>query len=136
MGIWKINADDGSVAWKMTYGTPGQGSGLETTGFTVDGGVIVGGFVDAPAGIGDMVFKSAGVITEAKPFIAKISAADAAGSTVPPGFEWTHVEADPTYVGSTKAIRIDGSGDTYANVGTRSAVIKLSNTGAVVWRSG
>lgn len=136
MAIWKINAADGSIAWKMTHGAPGQGSGLETAAFTSDGGFVVGGFVDAPGGIGDMVFKSGGIITDAKPFLAKISAASAAGSATPSGFGWTYTEADPVYAGSTKAIRIDASDNIFANVGTRSAVVKLDSTGGVAWKSG
>lgn len=136
MAIWKINAADGSVAWKMTHGTPGQGAGLETAAFTSDAGFVVAGFVDAPGGIGDMAFKSGGIVTEAKPFMAKISAADAADSVAPSGFEWTHTEADATYAGSARAIRIDGSDQVFASVGTGSAVIKLSSAGSIVWRSG
>ena len=136
MAIWKINAADGSIAWQMTYGSAGQGSGLETAGFTSDGALIVGGFVEAPGGIGDMLFKSAGFVADAKPFIAKISAVDAAGLVSPSGFEWAHVEADTTYLGSTRAMRIDGGDNIFANVGSRTAVLKLSSSGAVIWSSG
>jgi len=86
VAIWKINAADGAIVWKFIYGATGSGSGLESISFSSDGGIIVGGYVDAVGPITDMVFKSSGIITEAKPFIAKISAADAASSTVPTAF--------------------------------------------------
>lgn len=51
--IWKLNAVDGSIIWKMTHktdpilengSTSPATSGLESVQFTKDGGFIVGGF--------------------------------------------------------------------------------------------
>lgn len=137
IALWKINANDGSVAWKMIMGATGSGSGLESIYFTSDGGVVVGGYVEATGPIGDMVFKSSGIITEAKPFIAKVSASDMAGNTTPNSWVWSHTETDATYKGSTKSLRIDSSDNIYANVGTRTSVLKIQGSdGAIVWRSG
>lgn len=118
-------------------GASGSGSGLESIYFSSDGGVIVGGYVEATGPIGDMVFKSSGIITEAKPFIAKISASDYAGSSAPTSWVWSHTETDATYAGSTKSMRLDSNDNIYANVGTRTSVIKLAGSdGSIVWRSG
>ena len=46
MAIWKIDADDGSVTWKMNYGTSGEVTGLESVAFDDDGNVVVGGYTD------------------------------------------------------------------------------------------
>ena len=84
------------------------------------------------------------------PFIAKISAADAASASAPSSFEWTY-ELDPydqlnlilvdlhlvsvksVYSGSAKAIRVDFEDNIYAIIGTTSGLIKLNSSGAKQW---
>ena len=46
MAIWKINAADGAVVWKMNYGTAGTNTGLESVAVLSDGSFIVGGYTD------------------------------------------------------------------------------------------
>jgi hypothetical protein len=70
MAVWKIDASDGSVTWKMNYGTSGQVTGLESVAFDADGNVVVGGFTESEGNMKDQFFKSSGQITEGKPFIA------------------------------------------------------------------
>lgn len=135
--LWKIDATTGAIVWKMISGNAGSGSGLESVAFSSDGGIIVGGYSAATGPIGDMVFKSSGIITEAAPTVAKLSAADAGGSATPTSFEWTHTETDTVYKGSTKSMRIDSAGNIFANVGTRTAILKIAQaTGTIVWKSG
>lgn len=139
MAIWKITASDGSIVWKMNYGTAGTVTGLESVSFLGDGSVIVGGYTDSEDAFA--FFKSSGIVTEGKPFIAKISASDAAGSSAPSSFDWTYSMSDSIYTGSTKSIRIQ-SDSTYANerifavVGATSSAVKLEPDGTEVWKTG
>ena len=132
MTIWKINAADGSIAWTMNYGTAGTATGLESVHLLSDGGFVIGGYTDSPTGFGN--FKSGGQIEGSKPFVAKISQADAAGSTAPSSFAWTYSVADN--IGSTKSLRVDSSGKVYALVGTHSRVVKLNADGTLDWDTG
>ena len=70
--ISKVAVSDGSITWTMTYSgaTASTSAGAETGGFTSDGAFVLGGFVNSPAPAKDIVFKSAGIINEATPFIA------------------------------------------------------------------
>lgn len=88
MYIGKYLVSDGSLAWETTHSGSTGNAGAESVVFTSDGGFVIGGFVDSPLGIDDMVFKSGGQILEGTPFFGKISASDAAGSTAPTSFEW------------------------------------------------
>lgn len=53
MVVWKVNAADGAVVWKMNYGTSGTVTGLESVAFLSNGDVIVGGFTDSEGVMGD-----------------------------------------------------------------------------------
>jgi len=117
----------------MEYGT---GSGAETVAFTSDGGFVVGGFIDTSQAISELNFKSGGQVEAATPFIGKISAADAAGSSAPSSFAWTYTNTDSAYTGSAKALRVDSSDNVFAIAGTKSAAIKLSSSGAETWATG
>lgn len=70
--------------------------------------------------------------------MGKVSAADAAGSTTPSGFEWTkewgadilHSEAAG---GSVKSIRVDSSDNIYFIAG-KSSIAKLDSAGTEIWK--
>lgn len=47
MVIWKINASDGALVWKMTHGDSGTVTGLESVAMLSNGDLIVGGFTDS-----------------------------------------------------------------------------------------
>jgi hypothetical protein len=136
MVIWKIDASDGSVTWKMNYGTSGEVTGLESVVFDADGNVIVGGFVESEGDMKDQYFKSGGQITFGNPFIAQISASDASGSSAPSSFAWTYELSSDTYTGSTKSLRTDASKKIYAVVGAKSSAVKLNQDGSEVWKTG
>jgi hypothetical protein len=70
--VSKVAVSDGSITWTMTYSgsTALTSAGGETGGFTSDGSFVLGGFVNSDAPAADMIFKSAGIVTEATPFIA------------------------------------------------------------------
>lgn len=133
MNIAKLNASTGALIWEMAYGAS---SGAETVSFTSDGGFVVGGYINTLQPLSDINFKSGGQVSEATPFIGKISAADAAGSSTPASFEWTYTNTDAAYMGSAKALRIDASDNVFSIAGTNSAVIKLDNAGAESWATG
>lgn len=98
MNIAKLKESDGSIVWEMEYNpTSGKGAGAETVAFTSDGGFVIGGFIDTEDGIADMIFKSSGIVTSGTPFIGKISAADAAGTTAPAAFAWTYTNTAADY---------------------------------------
>lgn len=119
----------------MNYGTAGTVTGLESVSLLpTDGGFVIGGYTDSEDGFSN--FKSSGQVTEGKPFIAKLSASDANGSTVPSSFAWTYSLTESEYIGSTKSIRIDSSEKIYAVVGSASAAVKLNSDGTEVWKSG
>ena len=132
MAIWKINAADGSVVWTMNYGTAGTATGLESVSRLSDGSFVIGGYTDAPDGFSS--FKSGGQVEGAKPFLARISQSDAAGSTAPTSFAWTYSLSES--IGSTKAIRVDSSDKIFAVVGVTTNVIKLNADGSLVWNTG
>lgn len=71
---------------------------------------------------------------ESSPFIVKISAADAAGSSVPSDFEWTYFNSEVT--GSTKSIRQDSAGNLFALCGTATSIVKLASDGSETWNTG
>jgi len=70
--VSKVAVSDGSITWTMTYSgsTASTSAAAETGGFTSAGAFVLGGFVNSPAPASDMIFKSAGIVTEATPFIA------------------------------------------------------------------
>jgi hypothetical protein len=72
ISVSKVAVSDGSVTWTMIYSgaTASTSAGAETGGFTSSGAFVLGGFVNSPAPASDMIFKSAGIVTEATPFIA------------------------------------------------------------------
>ena len=131
--IAKLKASDGSIVWEMNYGTA---SGVETVAFTSDGGFVVGGFIDSNDGVSGMHFKSGGQVESGKPFIGKISKADADGTSAPSGFTWTYSQSGTEYSGSAKALRVDSSDNIYFVAGTASAVIKIDKNGNEVWKTG
>lgn len=114
MVITKLLESDGSVVWTMNYGT---GAGVETVAFTSDGGFVVGGYIDMTDDLSEIAFKSGGQVTSGKPFLGKISAANAAASSAPSAFEWTYSNDSADYAGSAKAIRIDSSDNIYSVFG-------------------
>lgn len=120
------------MVWKKIFGTR-SGSGATSVYFSSDGGVIVGGYKDATGAIGDMNFKSSGIINTGKPTADKISAANVAATTVPTTLVWSWEETDTSYIGITKSMRLDSSDNIYLNVGLKSQVIKLNNAGAKQW---
>jgi len=133
MNIAKIAATDGEIIWEMNHEAE---SGAETVAFTSDGGFIIGGYLDNEADIIEHNFKSGGQIDgeNAKPFIAKVSAADAAGSSAPSSFEWTYTCSDAENYGSAKAIRVDSSDNVFAVIG-HGAIVKLNAAGEEVWKT-
>ena len=134
MAIWKVNAADGAVVWKMNHGTAGTVTGLESVAVLSDGSFVVGGYTDSEDAFAN--FKSSGIVTEGKPFLAKLDKNLADGSSAPTTFVWTYSMTDAVYNGSTKAIRV-GSGDKiFAVVGTASAVVKLNADGSEAWKTG
>lgn len=80
-----------------------------------------------------MNIKSAGVVTEGTPFIAKISAADVEGSTAPTDFEWTYENG--SVEGSTRQLILE-TGNIYAVGGNYANLVKLDNTGTEQWNTG
>lgn len=133
MTITKLNEDDGAKIWEMTYVT---GSGAETVAFTSDGGFVVGGYVNSNTSADSMNFKSGGQCEDGQPFLGKISATDAAGTTAPTAFAWTYTQTDTVYAGSAKALRVDSSDNVFAIACTKSCVIKLNGSGTEVWKTG
>jgi hypothetical protein len=133
MNIAKLQASDGAIVWEMQYGS---NSGAETVQISSDGGFVVGGFIDSSDSLSTMNFKSGGQVETGTPFIGKISAADAAGSTVPSGFEWTYTNSGSDYAGSAKALRVDSSDNVFSIMGTKSAAVKLDSAGAEQWATG
>ena len=51
MVIWKVNAADGAVVWKMNFGT--SYSGLESVTVLPNDDFVVGGFIDSEGGMKD-----------------------------------------------------------------------------------
>lgn len=133
MYIAKLKATDGSKVWEMSYGS---GSGAETVAFTSDGGFVIGGYLDSETPLKEQNFKSGGQIESGTPIIAKISKADADGSTAPSAFAWSYEQKDEVYKGSAKALRVDSSDGVIAIAGTKSSVIKLKSDGTEDWKSG
>jgi len=133
MNIAKIAATDGEIIWEMNHEAE---SGAETVAFTSDGGFIIGGYLDNETDASEIYFKSSGQVDgeNAKPFIAKVSAADAAGSSAPSSFEWTYTCSDAENYGSAKAIRVDSSDNVFAVIG-HGAVVKLNDAGEEVWKT-
>jgi hypothetical protein len=71
------------------------------------------------------------------PFIARISANDAAGSTAPTKFEWTYAERDKTYRGSVKSLKVSPFDGNIYGLTKGTSLIKLeSHDGAVAGKSG
>ena len=136
MAIWKVNAADGTLVWKMNYGTAGTVTGLESVAFLSNGDLVVGGFTDSEGEMKDQYFKSGGQITMGKPFIAKIAASDVNGSTAPSAVAWSYSLDAADYTGSTKSLQVDGSDKIYAVVGAKSAAVKLNADGTEVWKTG
>ena len=134
MAIWKVNAADGAVVWTMNYGTAGTVTGLESVAILSDGSFVVGGYTDSEDAFAN--FKSSGIVTEGKPFLAKLDKNLADGSSAPTTFAWTYSMTDALYNGSTKAIRVDSSDKIFAVVGTASAVVKLNADGSEAWKTG
>lgn len=133
MNIAKILATNGEIIWEMNHEAE---SGAETVAFTSDGGIIIGGFLDNEVDAINNYFKSSGQVDgeNAKPFIAKISAADAGGSSAPTSFEWTYTNSEAENYGSAKALRVDSSDNVYAVIG-HGAVVKLNSAGEEVWKT-
>jgi hypothetical protein len=131
MNIVKIDESDGSIMWEMSYGT---GSGVESVAFTSDGGFVVSGFLDTEEPANEMGFKSGGQ-AEGTPFVGKISAEDAAGSTKPTSFEWTYTKEGESFRGSAKAMRIDSDDNIFLIMGL-SIVVKLDSSGEEEWNTG
>jgi len=137
--ISKINATDGTLVWKMNKAGSSNNASAETVAFTSDGGFVIGGSLNNPEPIKTMYFKSAGQVAEGSPFIAKVSAADAAGTSAPSSFEWEY-EVTPDsdsspYQGAAKALRVDSSDNIYAILGVKGAVVKLNSAGAEQFKS-
>ena len=84
MAIWKVNAADGAVVWKMNYGTAGTVTGLESVAVLSDGSFVVGGYTESEDAFAN--FKSSGIVTEGKPFLAKLDKNLADGSSAPTSF--------------------------------------------------
>ena len=133
MNIAKIAATDGEIIWEMNHEAE---SGAETVAFTSDGGFVIGGYLDNESDAAEQYFKSSGQVDgeNAKPFIAKVSAADAGGSSAPTSFEWTYTNSEEKHVGSAKALRVDSSDNVYAAIG-HGAVVKLDSAGEEVWKT-
>lgn len=132
MNVAKLQASDGTVVWEMTHDA---GSGAEAIAFTDDGGFIVCGYIESEYQAAEQNFKSAGQVEEATPFVAKVSAADAAGDSAPTSFEWEWSETGEEFTGSAKTIRLDSDGNIYTVIG-KSAVVKLDSSGTEVWNAG
>ena len=119
--ISKINASDGTLVWKMNKAGSSNNAAAETVAFTSDGGFVIGGGLNNPEPVKSMAFKSSGQFAEGNPFIAKVSAADAAGTSAPSSFEWEYELTPPSdtsaYQGSAKALRVDSSDNIYAILG-------------------
>jgi len=111
-----------------------SGSGSETVAFTSDGGFIIGGYIDAEGSADEFYFKSSGQ-AYGIPFAAKVSAADAAGSSAPSSFEWTYSNDAEESMGSIKSIRIDSNDNAFMVMGL-AGIIKLNDAGEEVWNSG
>ena len=131
INVAKISESDGNIIWEMNYGSA---SGVESVAFTSDGGFVVSGFLDTEEPASELFFKSAGQ-TFGTPFIGKISAEDAAGSTKPTSFEWTYTKEGESYRGSAKAMRIDSEDNIYVIMGL-SMVAKLDSSGQEEWNTG
>jgi hypothetical protein len=130
MNVAKIQSSDGEIVWEMTNDS---GSGSESVAFTSDGGFIIGGYLDCESEACDIYYINEGVREGAKPFIAKVSAEDAAGDSAPTSFEWTYTKSiEEESVGSAKAIRIDSDDNVYAVIGY-SVLVKLDAAGEEVW---
>ena len=133
MHIVKLQASDGELVWEMDYDS---GSGVEGVAFTSDGGFVVTGYTENPEPITELGFKSGGQLTEAAPFVGKISAADAESDTKPTSFEWTYTKVGvEAPLGSAKTLRIDSDDNVYVIYGL-STVVKLDSSGEEVWNTG
>jgi len=127
MAILKINASDGALVWKMSY-SASSSNGVESVAFTSDGGFVVGGFVGSASPSSEFTFKSGGQVEDGNPWVGKVSAADAAGSTTPASFAWEYTYSGVP--GSAKAMRVDSSDNVYA-IGGKNHIFKLNSSGAV-----
>jgi len=135
--ISKLNADDGVIVWTaMGSGTGGGSASAETVAFTSDGGFVVGGGVDAQIPASEMRFKSGGQVTESSTWIAKVSASEAAGDSIP-AFEWILASTE-TETGNVKSIRVDASDNIFFITGTETGttLYKLDSAGSEEWNTG
>lgn len=94
---------------------------------------MVGGVFNSEAGMEDLLFKSSGIIEDGTPYMAKITAADAAASSAPSGFDWTY---SGSVEGSTRSLRVDSSDNIYAISGATCNLVKLASDGSLTWDSG
>ena len=77
------------------------------------------------------------MVDKTNPFIAKISAADAAGSKTPAKFEWTYTERDKSYSGSVKSLKVSPFDGNIYGLTKGTSLIKLdSDNGSVIAKSG
>lgn len=113
--------------------TSGYNSAFETVAFTSDGGFVVGGVLNTEDSMEELLFKSSGIITAGTPYMAKITAADAAASSAPSSFDWTY---SGTVEGSTRSLRVDSSDNVYAISGSTCNLTKLSSDGSLSWETG
>jgi len=120
----------------MGSGTGGGSASAETVAFTSDGGFVVGGGVDAQIPASEMLFKSGGQVTESSTWIAKVSASEAAGDSIP-DFEWI-LQSLETETGNVKSIRVDASDNIFFITGTETGttLYKLDSAGAEEWNTG
>lgn len=134
--VWKLDAKTGALIWTYKFNS-GYSDGLETVAFAPDGSLYVGGFAGASIPASDLRFKSAGQVLEGRPFVGKISAEDANGSSAPIGYEWLKHFGGDGYKGSAKALRVEaGTGNIVAVAGSRAAVLKFSPAGDVLMKTG
>lgn len=134
--VWKLDAKSGALIWTYKFNS-GYSDGLETVAFAPDGSLYVGGFAGASIPANDLRFKSAGQVLEGRPFVGKISAEDANGSSAPIGYEWLKHFGGDGYKGSAKALRVEaGTGNIVAVAGSRAAVLKFSPAGDVLMKTG
>lgn len=107
---------------------------LETVQFTSDGGFVVGGFLDSDFATRSLVFKSGGYVDSGSPFIGKISAADAEGSSAPEDFAWTWSGEENK--GTVRSVKVDSSDNVYGVFGGENTLVKLDSSGTEEWNTG
>lgn len=129
--VSKIDTD-GTEVWTMTY-EDGNNNVAETVIFAADGGIVIGGASNCDMPIRELIFKSSGVFEDGTPFIAKISAIDAAGSSEPSSFEWLYENSEVN--GSTRSIAECDLGNIFAIGGPKTSIVKLAADGTETWNT-